>query len=81
MLYNFLYDNDKQKYCKTEIREPSRAEPSRAITLNFFQVYVYLLIIKYYSIYSLKTYSNSFLKLINLSLEKSIILNVFTEYI
>ena len=48
------------------------------ITLNFFQVYVYLLIIKYYSIYSLKLYSNSFLNLLNFNLQKAFIyLNVF----
>ena len=49
-----------------------------SITLNFFQVYVYLLIIKYYSVYLLKNYSNSFLNLLNFSLEKAFIyLNVF----
>ena len=52
-----------------------------SITLNFFQVYVYLLIIKYYSIYILKilkTYSNSFLNLSNFNLQKAFIyLNVF----
>ena len=47
------------------------------LTLNFFQVYVYLLIIKYYSIYLLEIYSNSFLNLLNFSLEKAFIyLNV-----
>ena len=53
---------------------------SSSITLNFFQVYVYLLIIKYYSIFLLKTYSNSFLNLLNFSLEKAFIyLNVFIK--
>ena len=56
----------------------SSAQLSSGITLNFFQVYVYLLIIKYYSICLLKTYSNSFLNLLNFSLEKAFIyLNVF----
>ena len=45
--------------------------------LNFIQVYVYLLIIKYYSICLLKIYSNSFLNLLNFSLQKAFIyLNV-----
>ena len=52
-----------------------------SITLNFFQVYVYLLIIKYYSVYLLKNYSNSFLNLLNFNLEKAFIyLNVFINY-
>ena len=52
-----------------------------SITLNFFRVYVYLLIIKYYSVYLLKTYSNSFLNLLNFNLEKAFIyLNVFINY-
>ena len=59
----------------------SSAQLSSSITLNFFQVYVYLLIIKYYSVYILKTYSNSFLNLLNFSLEKAFIyLNVFINY-
>ena len=46
--------------------------------LNFIQVYVYLLIIKYYSICLLKIYSNSFLNLLKFNLEKAFIyLNVF----
>ena len=60
---------------KLNSREPSRAE---RFTLNFFQVYVYLTIIKYYSIYSLKLYSNSFLNLLNFSLQKAFVyLSVF----
>ena len=43
------------------------------LTLNFFQVYVYLLIIKYYSIYALKIYSNYFLNLLNLARQKAFI--------
>ena len=56
----------------------SAAQLSSSIALNFFQVYVYLLIIKYYSIFLLKTYSNSFLNLLNFNLQKAFIyLNVF----
>ena len=56
----------------------SSAQLSSSIALNFFQVYVYSTIIKYYSIYILKTYSNSFLNLLNFNLEKAFIqLNVF----
>ena len=56
---------------------------SRHVTsfiLNFFKNYVYSIIIKYYSIYSLKTYSNSFLNLLILTLQKAFIyLNVFAN--
>ena len=55
----------------------SSAQLSSSITLNFFRVYVYLLIIKYYSVYLLKNYSNSFLNLLNFNLQKAFIyLNV-----
>ena len=48
------------------------------LILNFLKNYVYLKIIKYYSIYILKTYSNSFLNLLNFNLKKAFIyLNVF----
>ena len=70
------------KFCSSSAQlssdQLSSAQLSSSITLNFFQVYVYLLIIKYYSIYLLKTYSNSFLNLLNLNLKKAFIyLNVF----
>ena len=56
----------------------SSAQLSSSIALNFFQVYVYLLIIKYYFVYLLKNYSNSFLNLLNFNLEKAFIyLNVY----
>ena len=60
------------------LRNINSAAAQLSITLNFFQVYVYLLIIKYYSVYILKTYSNSFLNLLNFNLKKAFIyLNVF----
>ena len=58
------------------------------ITLNFFQVYVYLTIIKYYSICLLKIYSNSFLTAVStvkkrqeilLSLQ-NLIVKIFMRY-
>ena len=60
------------------LRNINSAAAQLSISLNFFQVYVYLLIIKYYSVYILKTYSNSFLNLLNFNLKKAFIyLNVF----
>ena len=65
------------KFCSSSA-QLSSAQLSSSITLNFFQVYVYLLIIKYYFVYLLKTYSNSFLNLLNFNLQKAFIyLNVF----
>ena len=54
---------------------------SSKLTLNFFQVYVHLIIIKYYSIYILKNYSNSFLNLINFIWQKLFIhLNAYIDF-
>ena len=75
MLYNFSYDNNKEKYYKSNSREPSRAEPSRAerFTLNFFQVYVYLLIIK-----AIIFIQNSYLKKLFIRLNISIYIFIKT---
>ena len=63
---------------KLNYYKPSQAKPSQANTLNFFKFYVYLIIIKYYSIYASKLYSNSFLNLLNFVWKKAFIyLNVF----
>ena len=58
---------------------PVQSSPvqSSGLILNFLKFYVYLLIIKYYSIYILKTYSNSFLNLLIFTRQKAFIyLNV-----
>ena len=77
ILYNFNYENETLRNINSAAQlssaqlssaQLSSAQLSSAqlsITLNFFQVYVYLLIIKYYSVYLLKNYSNSFLNLTN----------------
>ena len=59
---------------------PVQSSPvqSSGLILNFLKNYVYLKIIKYYSVYILKTYSNSLLNLLIFTRQKAFIyLNVF----
>ena len=91
MLYNFNYVKDKQKLWVKQFHDvTSRHVTSRhVIILNFFKNYVYSIIIKYYSIYSLKNCSNSFLLLIStaenrktiLLILKKLILKVFSNHL
>ena len=70
--------NSAAQLSSAQLSSAQLSSAQLSIALNFLKFYVYLLIIKYYSIYILKTYSNSFLNLLNFSLQKAFIyLNVF----
>ena len=74
-----LYMKINKNIINSNCCSPVQSSPvqSGGLTLNFLKFYVYLLIIKYYSIYILKTYSNSFLNLLIFTRQKAFIyLNV-----
>ena len=79
-----------KQYCN--FVKQSKAKQSKAkqsLILNFFKNYVYTIIIKYYSICSLKNYSNSFLLIIStaenrktvLLILKNLIVKIFLQYL
>ena len=61
----------KQSKAKQSKAKQSKAKQSKALILNFFKNYVYLTIKNVYSIYTLKNYSNSFLKFVKFYIAKN----------